>query len=411
MRPLKPTPTVLLGAAGALALTALGLAACQAGAVAGAGGGRDAGPDASDIFEQVTVCDPHDPLLDMDGDGWTGARGDCNDCVAQINPGAMEFAGNSRDDDCNGRADDAAPACDGALALTSSDPVDGARALGLCKRQSGDGWGLVSAEYVTADGQPLAKFDPGGLGFGLLPSFGPNVAPQHGSRMLVLSTGTARRPGDLGYESPFGCDKGYPGVGKPSTATPAGFPKESPACPGVVTGEAHDSVGLRLKIRTPSNARALRFDLNFYTYEFPNYVCTKYNDFFVALLTPSPAGYPDGNVSFDGKGNLVSVNAGFLQVCNAQRVDGKDYACPLGPAQLLGTGFDTDYVGTPTSNSAATGWLQTAVPVEHPGAELTLLLAIWDSFDGVLDSTVLLDNFTFLDEMPSAESGPVTSPK
>src|SRR5262249_52535417 len=36
-----------------------------------------------------TTCD-HDPNVDGDGDGWTGAQGDCNDCDPNVNPGAIE---------------------------------------------------------------------------------------------------------------------------------------------------------------------------------------------------------------------------------------------------------------------------------------------------------------------------------
>lgn len=351
-------------------------------------------------------CEGKDPNIDNDGDGWSGAQGDCNDCTPQMNPGAQDYPGNNIDDDCNGAKDDNPVLCDSGLSLTSADPMDGARAMGLCKVAQGQSWGVLSATYITADGQPLSSYDPEGLGHGILPKFGPNVGPQEGAKMLVLSSGTARQPGDPGYDGPSGYDKLY------TTGSPQGYPKESPSCVGVTTGQPHDSAGLRLVIRTPTNAKSLSFNLNFYTYEFPNYICSQFNDFFVAMLSPIPVGQPDGNISYDSLGNTISVNAGFLQVCNAQTAsNGAFFDCPLGPAQLTGTGFDLDYFEQPTTNSAATAWLQTVSPLAIPGQEITLDFAIWDSGDGVLDSTVLLDNFQFgLDDTPT-QTVPIPDPK
>ena len=133
------------------------------------------------------------------------------------------------------------------------------------------------------------------------------MKPQEGAKVLALSSGTARQPNDPGYDSPGGHDKMY------TTGSPPGYPKESPSCPGVTTGEPHDSAGLRVVIKTPTNAKSLSFNLDFYTYEFPNYICSQFNDFFVAMLTPKPGNQPDGNISYDSKGNTISVNAGFLQ--------------------------------------------------------------------------------------------------
>ena len=43
--------------------------------------------------------------VDDDGDGWTESAGDCNDCRADINPGAIEIA-DGIDNDCGGGIDD-----------------------------------------------------------------------------------------------------------------------------------------------------------------------------------------------------------------------------------------------------------------------------------------------------------------
>lgn len=353
---------------------------------AGVGGG---------ILGTEPPCEGVDPNIDNDGDGWTGAAGDCNDCTELMNPGAMDYPGNAIDEDCNGADDDNPGSCDTGLALNGT-ARDGARAMGVCKDSMGDAWGLVNAEWVTADGQPLANYDPAGDGVGILDGFGPNVDVQEGVKLLALSSGAARQPTDPGYQDPSGYDKFY------STGAPPGYPKESPSCPGVITGTPYDSAGLRMTIKTPTNAKSLRFNLNFYTYEFPIYICSTYNDFFTAMLTPQVSTLPDGNISFDSQGNTLSVNAGFLQVCQPQTAGGKVFDCPLGTSQLQGTGFEP---------SAATGWLQTTAPIEDPGGTITLQFSIWDSGDGVLDSTILLDNFGFEAVETPTETQPLPPPE
>ena len=358
-------------------------------------------------------CNINDPNIDSDGDGFTGAQGDCNDCSPVINPGAQDFPGNNVDEDCDGIADNVTAACDASLNVASNAPLDAAKALGLCKMSKNKSWGVVSAQYVAADGQPLDNFDPQGLGHGLLKGFGPNVHPQEGKALLALSSGTARQPNDPGYQSVNGYDKGY------VTGAPTGYPKMSPACPMVMTGEPHDSAGLLVKIKSPTNAKSLKFNLNFYTYEWPDYICSPFNDFFVAMMTPVPKGQPDGNISFDSKGNLISVNAGFLEVCGCDSTGGAPcmttgapFACTLGRKQLLGTGFDdiNDMTGS-AENSAATGWLATTSPIQKPGSEISLLFAVWDSSDGILDSTILLDNFIFDVNGADTTTAPVDVPK
>jgi hypothetical protein len=369
-------------------------------------GGSD--PAKSGILKEAPPCEGVDPSKDNDGDGFTGAQGDCNDCTAQINPGAYDYPGNGVDEDCDGKPDDTPVECDGALALDGADGMDGARAIGLCKLADGPRWGVLSARWLTADGQPLVQVDPQGLGHGVLAGFGPKVKPQEGSKLLALSSGTARLPTDPGYQPVSGYDKGY------TTGAPPGYPKESPSCPGVVSGTPHDSAALEVVIKTPTNAKSLSFDLDFYTYEFPHYTCSEFNDFMVAMLSPVPVGQQDGNISFDAKGNTISVNAGFLEVCGCDggppcQAGNKSFACSLGRDQLTGTGFDDSPLDP--FNSAATGWLVTTAPLASPGDPVTLLFAIWDSGDGVLDSTVLIDNFTFEAGEAPTKTAPVPVPK
>ena len=351
------------------------------------------------------ACDDQG-VADFDNDGFTVAEGDCNNCDANANPGAYDTIGNNVDEDCNGTPDDTITDCDTAIPdVGYADPLAGAQALGICHAATpGDRkWGVLEAKYVMADGTGA----PNPLSYGLLTGFGPNVNVQHGVRMLALSSGTARQPTDPGWQDVGGAQMGT------TSTTPPGFPIDSPSCTVQTANdtEANDPAAFEVKIRVPTNAKSFKFNFNFYTYEWPSFVCSIFNDFFVALQTPAPPNAQFNNISFDSQGNPVSVNNGFLEVCDpaegALNPGGKNFPCTLGPSQLQGTGFEYDgYEG-----HAATGWLETQSPVD-PGSEITLRFAVWDMGDHVLDSTVLIDNFQFsAEEATEAGTKPVPVPR
>lgn len=187
-------------------------------------------------------------------------------------------------------------------------------------------------------------------------------------------------PGYVGAADP-GFDKGYGGN------HPDGFPKGAVSCIGVCPagGDPRDAAALEVKLRVPVVAQGLSFDFKFYTSEYPTWICSQYNDLFVAILDPIPPGLPEGNIAFDALGNPVSVNSGFLEVC-APDPGAACYMCYGGTAELQGTGFE---------GHGATGWHTTMAPVD-PGSLITLRFAIYDSGDGAFDSTVLIDNFRWL---------------
>lgn len=349
--------------------------------------------------------------LDADGDGYA-APADCDDCKVSVNPAAFDVAGNGVDEDCSGIPDDTPATCDGAIAeLDDDDAMNAARAIGLCRISDGTTWGVLEAKYVKADGAPLLA----GIGHGLLDDFGPAVKVREGARLLALSSGSARRPVDAGFESPSGSihkdTQGFP----EESAMPPGFPYDPPACPNASACSAdpgsctaNDPAALEVKIKVPSNANSLKFQFSFFTYEFPMYICSAFNDFFVVLQDPAPPNAIKGNISFDAQGNPVSVNNGFLEVCSAQQAGGKDFPCALGPGQLAGTGFDEAYASGP---HASTGWLETKSPVK-PSGIVTLRFAVWDVADHVLDSTVLIDAFEFsVEEATGSSTSPVPVPK
>lgn len=347
-------------------------------------------------------------------DGFSPADGDCEDNSPQINPGAYDFPGNGHDEDCQGGdALAAEDLCEGA-AIDSADPMDAARAIGLCRTTTMDSkrWGVISARYVQADG--IGKLlDQKQTG--LLPSLGA-VKPRAGAAMLALSSGVARAPDQPGYTED--CDV----FSEQEGSAPPGYPKESPACPDAQPGGVYDSAALELKIRVPTNAKSFAFDSNFFTYEYPMFICKSYNDFFVAMLDPKPPSLPDGNIVFDQDMNPVSVNNSLLQVCEPGAYGGKTFACPQGAAQLQQSGFGNHELcaepgplfspgpfgprQTSKSPGAATGWLNTTAPVAG-GSVITLRFAIWDSGDSVLDSLALIDHFTWSVETPVIETKPI----
>ncbi len=358
------------------------------------GGGNDSGGSGG-VIQGEPPCNPTDVNADSDGDGWSTAQGDCNDCTAEMNPGAFDYPGNNVDDDCDGTKDNEPLGCDsGPLNIASDYGGDALTAVDLCRAQGGDSWGVLGVEYLKADQSP--GMNP--LSHGLLPKFG-TATPRNGANLLALSSGTARDATQPGFKDPsggfdiFGTDMGT------QSGTPGGFPVASPSCPQAPnpSTKANDPAALRLRLRVPTNANAIRFDFMFYTYEYPDFICSQYNDFFVALLDPAPEGAISGNVSFDNQGNPVSVNNGYLEVCEPTTAGGKTFDCPQGTSLLQQTGYEP---------GASTGWLQTIAPVP-PGQDITLMFIVWDAGDHVLNSTVLIDNITF--DVTDA-SVPVTEP-
>jgi hypothetical protein len=365
-------------------------------------------PEASTVEPESTCAKGED----ADGDGFTRADGDCNDCDKLINPGAYDFPGNMFDEDCSGDPVSADGAeCDQGLDIASSIARDAARAIGLCKFTNRDkrDWGVIDARFTSADGS--APLDSP-LQVGLVPGFG-SAAPRAGKSLLALSSGVARAPDQPGYTRSE--SDTFSGT---AHTPPSGFPKQSSVCPPTLFDDAskrvYNQAALELTIRVPSNAHSLSFDSIFYSYEYPDFICEPFNDFFVALLEPRVSG--DGNIVFDTNGDPIGVNTGLLAVCDPslqQSGAAKQFACAQGTMLLRGTGFGAgeyseqglfgEYEG---EGGAATGWLTTLVPAA-PGAIITLRFAVWDTGDSKLDSTALIDRFGWSVEQPSA---PTTRP-
>lgn len=325
----------------------------------------------------------------------TNDAGPPRPCVKD--PSYYDVPNDGCDNDGDGVVDNP-PTCDDAEAGDTAESF--ARGMGICTRASEAGYGLVSARFTRGHG----RSDPPQAGqHGLLAKFGDVVKPREGQRLGVLSTGYAQEfngsPGE-----PFSRGRDWygavPGSGGNGTAPP-GFPKGAQGCPQ--EREVNDVVDLHLELKAPKNASGFAFDFNFHSGEWPAFICTKYNDGFVAYLNAASynGGKPD-NISFDSLQNPVSVNNGFFDRCTPGAPLGCGAQslglskCPSGPGELSGTGFGL--VGTscgaqaPHTLGGATGWLYSQAPIL--GEEtFTLDLMIWDVGDGILDSSVLLDNF------------------
>ncbi|MBK7401155.1 MAG: putative metal-binding motif-containing protein [Myxococcales bacterium] len=347
---------------------------------------------AADAPVDTSPPDTFDPEKDKDGDGYK-AKDDCNDDNPAVNPGAFEIPGDKIDNDCDGKVDNDEPDCDkGDLKLDSKDPLDFARALGLCRATTADAlgkdkkWGVISAKLVAVDG--AGTVDP--LQHGIHGKFGAVITPRQGKNLVALSSGTARTPTDPGFVQPRS-----PSLSTPSSVTPpAGFPKNVASCPAASDLKANDSVALELTLRVPTNAKSLRYDFDLFTSEYLAFVCSAYHDQFVTLLDSTAAldAKYAKNITFDSSGIPIGASQpAFLEVCKAgtSGTGGLVFPCAKGVKELEGTGFLES--ASPAENGS-TSWLSTQAAVV-PGETITIRFMIWDVSDHLLDSTVLLDNF------------------
>lgn len=260
--------------------------------------------------------------------------------------------------------------CDSNIAINSADPLDAAKALGICD-------GLETAKWELPDGTTSTS-ESFAVGHGILPNFGIANQAWEGVVLLALSSGTARRPSDINYSSPsIGFDKNY-AHGYPQ-ASNVEFPISSNACPTPL--DAHDGISLSVTFKVPRGVTGYSFDFNYFTADYPDSVCTAYADQAAVILTDK--NQASKYILFYGNQNPVSSQTAYYEVC-AKPSTG--YLCPLGGAGLDKTGFE---------QNGATGW-NTVTESATSGDTVTLKFMIWDSGDGLSDTTILFDNFKWL---------------
>jgi hypothetical protein len=377
----------------------------------------------ADVPEDVPADVPADvpsdgACPDADGDGYGTCDNDCNDNNPLVNPGAFDFP-NGVDDDCDGGVDNPAITCGGGLLYTSQDAMDYAKAIDICQLTAAGAmgadkkWGLISAALVLADGTQA----PAAKSHAIITSFGSVLGPKKNENFAFFSTGLAGTPSQpyFAFGTPQGGTdfqvSGNPPV--PPVPLPLGFPTNKQGC-ALPSPQAHDSVNLKLSLRVPTNASSFGFNHAFFSAEYPEYACTVFNDMWVVLLdTDAPGIANNKDIVFDAQGTPGSMNLNFFDRCIAGSTGcfggppGFNF-CSGGKGELAGTGYDVADMGcSPGGNTSSmgggTGWLMTEAPVV-PGETITVQFVIWDSTDGVYDSSVIFDNFHWI-------AAPLATPK
>ncbi|MBP5590727.1 choice-of-anchor L domain-containing protein [bacterium] len=333
-----------------------------------------------------------DDGTDFDGDG----NGSCSDCceTTEVCPFPKEAWDKSNPAHlCE--YEEISYDCDSEIQQDSTDPYDYAKAIGICNTttEDSDKWGLISAEISTPTG---LSTDVHKGSNGLLSKLGDLIKPREGGLMLGLSSGKVTDP-FTGYTS---LDNYSGAPADWLEANDEKFPA-APVCEeghSGTQGGVRNAVMLTMKIKAPKSARSFRFNIYFLTEEYPKWICSQYNDFFIALLDseytssdPTLQNPADKNLAMDASGNPVGINlapAGLFTQCknyngnNAQNYHVEVTSC-IGTDELKGTGFESN---------GGTGWLTTRGNIVG-GEIITLRLAIWDLNDAQYDSLVLIDNF------------------
>jgi hypothetical protein len=419
-----------------------GVGQCHAGSKTCARTGLSYGACGGQVMPTAEICADGldqdcnglvDDAPDLDGDGFTACTGDCCDAPSQcanpamVGPHAFEVPGNSIDDDCDGTTD-VITHCDTGLASDSAVASDAAKALGVCLVAGATSPGLISASFTKADGT-VATNQPRPVQHALRPRFGTNNTALEGASLLVMSTGPAAAPGDVGADpnqsSAWAAQSAMPSDWFAANGSAVPVPT---GCPPMNNNTAWDSVSLKMTVRVPANAHGFTVRAKYLTADYPASVCSPYVDEFIALVDSSyvaqgsdPVNPPDKNfaaVSLPTSRRLVGANlasgsTGYFTDCingvtGCSGGTAGTYAACTSTSGLVATGYDTARAGFCDANSlrgGATGWMTLSCNVV-PNETISLRFIIWDGNDPTYDSTVLLDGFQWSTTNVTAGAAP-----
>jgi hypothetical protein len=230
---------------------------------------------------------------------------------------------------------------------------------------------------------------------GQLGTYNPATYPvREGEKMVILSTGDAfdiTEPGSDGDTSLTGNDPGnLPAPMSPNKVSDSEDCHDNEGligmgdCSNTIadqflgTDGAYDYAEMRFSITVPTAVNAFAYNVAFLSFEYPDFYGWAYNDIYIAWLSSEEW---TGNITFDNFGSPLSLNAGFLDYKDAPNFI--DCPLPCDAPELQGTGLE---------GHGGTQWLETEWPV-NAGETITVIFAIMDIQDNIVDSAVLLDNF------------------
>ena len=111
----------------------------------------------------------------------------------------------------------------------------------------------------------------------------------------------------------------------------------------------NDYTELSVSLKVPTNANSFQLDVNYLTTDAPEWLCTRYDD--QALILMSSKTMTNADVLLDSAGRHMSVNASYLVLNDAQSLQGTGMEVADTQNQIAG---------------GATGWMTMTVPVD-PG--------------------------------------------
>jgi hypothetical protein len=280
--------------------------------------------------------------------------------------------------------------------LSGSTAADYAKALGLCNAVSG-------ASFVT--GQSTAR--------AIRARFGDDFTPREGASMVLLSTGLAKdNHDDPNYNPQPGTTFGTTSTHPLWAALPCG--------PSTAVTTAQDMTELDIDLQAPPSAHGFSFDFAFFSSEYPEFMCTEFNDRFLVLLQsssspPVASNFPSNqcttsmplacNLSFDSSSQPVTISNTFFDLCDSftgANATGTmvTKTCVQPSSMLTMTGYDridNDMLSTTNGLKVGggTGWRTTTMSVT-PGQTFTVRFIVLEEGDGQYDSAALIDNFRWL---------------